>query len=549
MASPILDVAVVGGGVSGAYSAWRLKEERPKWNIALFEYSKRIGGRLYTETLPGMPNVHAELGGMRYNEKDHVLVRNLVDVLKLPTVPFLMGDPRPAPGDPGGKPLGAANNLYYLRQKQIRLRDLTLPGQIPYAVSWNERGLNPDQIQAKVLDYLIPNHGDLTALQWFDVKVFGRELYKHGFWNLLFRVLTNEAYQFMKDAGGYDANVANANAVSQLPVGEFGPDVHFRTLRDGYQMLPVTLAERFETAAPGCVYMKHRLASIKWENGAYVLEFIPTKNKQLTNWCHAAAERMEDDPNGKPIRFRARRIILAMPRRSLELVAWEGWEKNGVRELRKSVLKQAALKLFLGYEKPWWRALDLYAGRSITDLPIRQVFYFGTESEQPGGNKANHSSLLMASYNDIGTVPFWKGTENDEPFLGHDNGFLRANEKPVPMGHMPATKGMVEFAQQQVREMHGQVNLPDPYTALYHDWSDDPYGGGWHEWKAGVKYYEVMPAIRKPVSSEDVYICGEAYSNNQGWVEGALQTAEKMLKDHFGVKWPGWLPTDYDLSW
>ena len=44
-----LDVAVVGGGVSGAYSAWRLQTERgPAERIALFEYSNRIGGRLFT---------------------------------------------------------------------------------------------------------------------------------------------------------------------------------------------------------------------------------------------------------------------------------------------------------------------------------------------------------------------------------------------------------------------------------------------------------------------------------------------------------------------
>jgi lysine 2-monooxygenase len=380
------------------------------------------------------------------------------------------------------------------------------------------------------------------------VKVFGRDLYKHGFWNLLFRVLTSEAYQFMKDAGGYDANVANANAVSQLPVGEFGPAVHFRTLRDGYQKLPVTLARRFEAAAPRCVHLNHRLASIKKDNGNYVLEFWPTKERPYKNWCDAKSLQVRDDRKSKPIEFRARRVVLAMPRRSLELIEWDGWDDNGVQELRKSVLMQAALKLFLGYEYPWWRALGLYAGRSITDLPIRQVYYFGTVSDHPGANPANHSSLLMASYNDIGTVPFWKGTENDEPFLGHDNGFLKG-EQPVPIGQMPVTKGMVEFAQHQVREMHGQVNLPDPYTALYHDWTDDPYGGGWHEWKAGVEYYKFMPKIRKPVRSERVYICGEAYSNNQGWVEGALQTAEKMLKDHFGLKWPGWLPTDYDLSW
>ena len=61
--------------------------------------------------------------------------------------------------------------------------------------------------------------------------------------------------------------------------------------------------------------------------------------------------------------------------------------------------------------------------------------------------------------------------------------------------------------------------------------------------------------VRKPFSSrprnpdERVFICGEAYSINQGWVEGALQTAELMLEEHFGLKRPSWLPSDYSLGY
>ena len=58
-----------------------------------------------------------------------------------------------------------------------------------------------------------------------------------------------------------------------------------------------------------------------------------------------------------------------------------------------------------------------------------------------------------------------------------------------------------------------------------------------------------MPKIRKPVDNEEVYICGEAYSINQGWVEGALQTAELMLDEHFGLKPPKWLPSDYNFGY
>ncbi len=36
-------------------------------------------------------------------------------------------------------------------------------------------------------------------------------------------------------------------------------------------------------------------------------------------------------------------------------------------------------------------------------------------------------------------------------------------------------------------------------------------------------------------------ICGEAYSNQQGWVEGALETAEIMLQDYFSLDKPDWL--------
>ena len=58
-----LEIAVVGGGVAGVYSAWRLQQVKTEARMGLFEYSDRIGGRLYTVTLPGLPHVKAELAG------------------------------------------------------------------------------------------------------------------------------------------------------------------------------------------------------------------------------------------------------------------------------------------------------------------------------------------------------------------------------------------------------------------------------------------------------------------------------------------------------
>src|SRR5689334_20840633 len=97
----ILDVAIVGGGVSGVYAAWRLMRDsspsafgsaggRPK--ITVFEGGDRIGGRLLSVTPPGMPDTTCELGGMRFMSR-HVLVAGLVQYFELETEPFPVAEP------------------------------------------------------------------------------------------------------------------------------------------------------------------------------------------------------------------------------------------------------------------------------------------------------------------------------------------------------------------------------------------------------------------------------------------------------------------------
>lgn len=533
-----LDVAVVGGGVSGAYCAWRLQHHlKSEARVALFEYSDRIGGRLYTVTLPGLPHVKAEVGGMRYIPSEHIMVASLVDHLKLKTKAFPMGAP---------DPVGSNCNLFYLRGKHLRLHELADPAKVPYNLSWNERGLGPTNLQVQVMNNIYPGMANLSLCDTMKVPAFGRPLWKWGFWDLMFKALSNEGYQFMKDAGGYDANVANANAVTQLPATEYSDQTQFLTLEDGYDQLPIQLADRFNRHMPGGlpegerVMMNHRLAEIVIGSGEYpyTLIFEPTVT---------ASNKTRKVEGAGPIKVRAKKVILAMPRRSLELIKSTFFDDPWLKVNLGSVLIQSAFKLFLAYESPWWRALGLVAGRSVTDLPIRQTFYFGTECEQENGLPFMNS-LLMASYNDISTVPFWKGLEDGAPYQGYRPSCLEPGVSHVmPQMEFPATDLMVEVANKQVAAMHALPELPMPYSAVYHTWNEDPYGGGWHEWKANYRLDEVMCRMRKPVDGLDIHIVGEAYSYGQGWVEGALDTAESMLEDFFGLKRPSWLPGDYAL--
>jgi monoamine oxidase len=141
----------------------------------------------------------------------------------------------------------------------------------------------------------------------------------------------------------------------------------------------------------------------------------------------------------------------------------------------------------------------------------------------------------MASYNDISNVPFWKGLENDVHYTGNDT-TIKEKIDPAPPSEYKATKSMVEEAHRQVMELHNLERMDKPYSAIFHDWSGDPYGGGWHEWKAGYRYDEIIKKMIKPVDSDEVFIIGEAYSNNQGWVEGSFETAADMMERYFKLK-------------
>jgi hypothetical protein len=48
----------------------------------------------------------------------------------------------------------------------------------------------------------------------------------------------------------------------------------------------------------------------------------------------------------------------------------------------------------------------------------------------------------------------------------------------------------------------------------------------------GINDREVIDRIQNPLPN--IYICNEAYSDEQAWVEGALRSAEKIL--HTGFK-------------
>ncbi|MGH7620264.1 MAG: flavin monoamine oxidase family protein [Gemmatimonadaceae bacterium] len=514
----VLDVAIVGGGVSGVYSAWRLMRDsgpatfgngggRPK--ITVFEGSERIGGRMLSVTPPGMPSTVCELGGMRFMSR-HVIVSSLVQYFNLATVPF---------------PVYEADNIAYLRGKVLRLPDLNDPAVIPYNFTDVEKTIvenTATNMLMYALQQIVPNclgisYDDL-CLEVQRATFDGKPLRHFGFWNLLARILSPDAYAFARDTCGYDVIVSNTNAADAILfiLSDFGPNVTYSRCVNGYDQIPQRLAAEFQ-AAGGNVTL-----------GAWLRSFD--------------SATLPDGTNGVSLSFRdgttvlARNLVLAMPERAIELLDHSGSvlddSRTEVWDLINSVYPIPMFKIFLAYHYPWWQPIGPTQGRTLTDLPIRQCYYWGVEPASPD---APGNSVLLASYDDENSVSFWAGLRKKSEITEYYEPEPVADAAPGTWGGHKAPREMAEEAHRQIVQMHGVPYAPKPYAASYRDWAEDPYGGGINVWKIHADSWSIAQTILNPRPGIPVYICGEAFSHEQGWVEGALQTAENMVTQYFGL--------------
>jgi monoamine oxidase len=558
-----LDVAIVGGGVSGLYAAWRLltvaREQKKTQKITIYEMGERVGGRLLT-WLPAGANggLRAELGGMRFLEQQEV-VWNLLPALGFTEakdfVPFWV----------------EGENLRLMLRGVSTSQANAAEAEKRYLLATDEKGKGVVGLLEKVIEAVLGTPENIAVLkkhlggrqpttrkQWDEVKPYltwkGLPLWNVGFWNLLSELLTSEAYQFISDAFGYYSLATNWNAAEAIQTLQldFSGNAVYKTLREGMSAIPEALA-REVVALGGKIVLNTRLVSFEAPVGG-----------PATATLKGA---------GEPFTVQARALLLGLPRRSLQLLApsrsFDLAGDQGLTQLFNSALPTPAFKLFLFFDERWWEKLGITKGRSICDLPLRQTYYFAPEPSQVGGAVPKWG-LLMASYDDERAVDYWQGLVPPEDQWPQGRAELRqalieltrrvgvagAEEavvpEPPPHLHM-ATDLMVAHAREQLALLHDVPvsAIPKKAVGAFADWSFDPFGGGWNFWQPQVNVKEAMERVKQPLGGgHPAFVIGEAYSGVQGWVEGALTATEVVLQKHLGLPWPTkWLPTGVYLGW
>ena len=482
-----MDTVIVGAGVGGLYTAWRLIGcGRPAGGIAVFEASARVGGRLLSVTMPGTTGIAAEFGGMRFLS-NHALMTSLAATFGLAIREFTTGN---------------SESIFYSRGKRWRAGDIANKQPLPYGLRADELHLDPFELIGKAVQRAMPSMKHLSPDEWRKTKesltLDGLPLIDWGFTNLLGRFLSDEALQFVEMGIGYSAVVSNWNAADALSlVLGYTSSPTEKTLVDGMQALPNVLAAAVVHEG-SAIHHQHRLASLR----------TPA---QTGNDLHELVFMTSDGPRA----VRARRVVLALPRRAIEIIDdCAALKEPRTAALLATVTPRPLGKVFLAHEQPWWRPLGLTSGRATTDLPIRQIYYFGTEPDRPAGATGH----LTMGYFDRPQLDYWAG--------------LRRLEQPRASGFtMLDPDGPVATeVRRQIGVVHGlDQPMAVPLSVGFMNWEEDPYGGAWHTWNQGVKSWEVMKEIASPVPATALHILSEAWSTNQGWVEGALETAEAVV--------------------
>jgi hypothetical protein len=218
-----------------------------------------------------------------------------------------------------------------------------------------------------------------------------------------------------------------------------------------------------------------------------------------------------------------------------------GVQFSSSADLVRAVEQQAGVRLSVKEEQQLTSAAERDTiGPSITDTPIRMAVYFGNNA-RASDKKPVYG--VLASYDDETFTSFWQELE-----IGPNCERKQARSEDIQTldGPREVPPRMVKMLRRQLAELHFGPNadyslVPEPLESRYMDWSLPPFAAGYHAWAAHYDIADVQEKIRKPSqlvegADADIFIVGEAYSNDQAWVEGAYCTAESVLNDFFEVE-------------
>ncbi|RUS82271.1 hypothetical protein EGW08_009949 [Elysia chlorotica] len=524
------DVAIIGAGISGSYSAYKLRNEG--LDIGMYEYSNRIGGRIYTEQLPNEPDQNLELGGMAFVDGFHVLVQNHIRNLNLSEKIALFGNDATYPDRVFRRGVSMTNTEFST-------------GDVPYNLTAEEKAQQP--VLLKYMFQKLTNDplDNVTEDSVFELKVpDGRKLYTLSAREALGLVASPDAVRYLLDETHYDSDEVSA---VNLVYETFGAHVvHFdkddvHTMEEGYdQMVKDSVRIFLEASFNHSIEMNMKLEAIRGTPGDYVLQFRRTVTVD--------DQTLELHNRESISTVCAKKVILGLAKYGLSQVDWSPLRSRHYKDLLAGTFSVHASKVFMTYESPWWLEQSKYPSKLVSASGLGRIYDWGVS------NATGHHTLLVSFTQMLNADKQWVTNSGlSESLLDHsiggsldfeiENPLLVEPDSKIPRipgsvyGENRLTAPLKEHLYTRLAKVFGipRCGIPDPLSSIARFWLRYPFGGGWVLVRPGYTYNELINGYRRPSDTDDIFVVGTDYSTRDtyGWAEGALWTVERVMEQFF----------------
>lgn len=492
------DVIIVGAGVGGLCSAYQLLNTDPSLKITILEKANYVGGRVKTlyQTETGKQRakndndaVHLELGASLLSVDIH---KTLLPIMK--EIGFRDSDFKQVDYD---------NKEYALRHPfDPEMKDFKQQIDF-YDVNIAEKALV--KTVGEGLFRLSSAGGKLVPKSLLRPYTIGEFSHK---------LLSDEFSEFLQDSLGYDTPFYSLNAADGInEIDFFIPKNGFLRFKPGLSTFISTFAKHLEERGVqillGVNVVEINKKHFNWKDYKHdeKLEYIVSahlteepiqtalENVDLYN-CNNEVyidevkhlPKMKIKLQSKKIKFRCSTLVLALPASPLMKLLPNF-------PLLKSVIPVPLMRIYVEFDDTDW--LKHLPPVVISSGLVRQFIQM--------------SDSVIQIYVDNGIANLWlkelqKSESSSTRKAGNKNEF-----------HY--------FVQNQLQQLFPQEAIPLP-VQIYTNYCSHAT----HMWKKGVNSSEVLEQVLQPFLNEAIFVAGESYSHQQGWLEGPSSTSIKMVE-------------------
>ncbi|WP_299218790.1 FAD/NAD(P)-binding protein [uncultured Aquimarina sp.] len=557
-----VDIAIIGAGISGLYCAYRLIND-PTYSgkkIAIYERLNRTGGRLQSDLIPirgnhkasdenGIRNfydqvqidwVKEEQGGMRFNYNMEELMTlngalNICDEI----VPFPMSSTDDT-------------NRFCIRGHSFSLAEANAGGNMIwsqlYDLSPEEIGLSPVQIVTNAYNRILEANDiildeDQTPEYWQKFRLHftwkGIPINEWQLWGLLRDMgYSEECIEMLTNTIGFAGpfkSLPNAGDAWQI-LADFPKDPTYYTFKYGFSTLPDTIKKELEGKVN--IYLSTNIDSIQGEENDFTIHLTEAPEGQNSK---------PNIPCGEYKKIKAKQIISAIAATGFKSLYTKSpalyttnKKHDGMRlwESINGVLGMNLMKINFYFREAWWYTKStgrpkIEFGPNFTDLPINSIYPFYSVEDLDVDHKKGTVSLIsgeepaaLTLYCDFNNTNFWKGLQNVGPKF--TSPLQEKYNEMKSQTVFPASQAVVAEARKQMGLLFGVTNIPEPIFTSYRLWNgEDDFEHAYHQWQLNVDDKKTIEYLSNPLPG--FYMCNEAISDMQGWVNGSLRSSDLAL--------------------